>query len=152
MGDGSTSVVFRAVDLGTSRVVALKRVALQDDCLPLVAGFDLLPGLTPLSIVDHYAWSFQQPHLIVATESCDLGSLTEAPAKRRGSQCRYSRSSDPAGLRPLSPSHPWQHPGGQSDANTRRAGQTRRVWRHQPTGGWLCERRVKAPIPLWGLT
>ncbi|OHS97489.1 Serine/threonine-protein kinase 4 [Tritrichomonas foetus] len=77
IGKGSYGTVYKAKVKKTAELVAVKVIDLEQDWLPLLAEVNMVIDLRHETIVNYYAWFFENRRLWLVMEFCDGGSLSD---------------------------------------------------------------------------
>lgn len=77
VGQGAYGTVYKAIDIRTNKMVAVKVIELENDWLPLLSEVNMVIDLSHASIVNYYNWFFYGNCLWLVMEFCDGGSLCD---------------------------------------------------------------------------
>ena len=77
IGQGAYGKVFKAEDKKTKQIVAIKRIQLEQDWLPLLSEINMVIDLRNETIVNYYNFFFENNELWLVMEYCDGGSLSD---------------------------------------------------------------------------
>ena len=77
IGKGAYGTVNKARVLATNQIVAIKRIQLEQDWLPLLSEINMVIDLKDSTIINYYNYFFNKNELWLVMEYCDGGSLSD---------------------------------------------------------------------------